>query len=530
MTRPLHPSKWVLAIAACVVPLFARVALGAPKDAAAQKLRQQAIYTDYLATNFAAAENKLTQALAACGDGADCDRAVRARLQCDLASVFFGDRKPDDARAHFLLALEEDPNVALDKDLSSAELQRFFAAAKSAGPAASPAAPALAPAADEGITHAPPSSQTLLTALPIYAELPPGLDPPKVIVRFNAPSVQRWKTVQLRKMASGWGGEIACTDVGDSVGDLKYFIQAIDENGVVASSGRLLEPHVVRIVQSLEGDAPHLPGQPPPAPCAAKTDCPPGFPGCHAEAEKTSCVSDDECSPGQACRSGLCEDTGEPVPEVDAPFKRNWVSVAFQADLLLVPAQNDACAGGTGYTCFDSSGNYDARYIPLPGADDIVTGGAAMATMRVLLGYDRVFGQNVTAGARAGFAFNGGPQRPGGAAFLPVHAEARGAYWFGHNPFGRSGFRFFGFAGVGMAEVDASVAVDTFKSSAAVKAGSSDNWSAWKKTGQGFAEVGPGVMYAVTPNSGVLVEAKAMAMFPTSAFGIGVQLGYSLGL
>jgi hypothetical protein len=72
--------------------------------------------------------------------------------------------------------------------------------------------------------------------------------------------------------------------------------------------------------------------------------------------------------------------------------------------------------------------------------------------------------------------------------------------------------------------------VDTFKTSAAVKANSSDNWSAWKKTGQGFVEAGPGAMYAVTPNSGVILEAKAMAMFPTSAFGFGVQLGYALGL
>ncbi len=509
--------------------LLARSAAAAPKDAAALKLREQAIYIDYLATNFAAAEGKLAQALASCGDGADCLPTVRARLQCDLASVLFGDQKLEDARTHFALALKEDPNVKIDKDLSSPELQRLLASVKDGTTGAAPATPAGASVSDEDITHQAPAAQTVLTPLPIYVELPQGLEPGKVIVRFNAPSLQQWKTVQLRKMGSGWGGEIPCTDVGDSVGDLKYFIQASDENGVIASSGRILRPHVVHIVQQLQGDAPHLPDQPPPSQCAAKSDCPPGFPGCQNEAGKASCESDDECSPGQACKAGLCEDTGEAVPVIDAPFKKYWVSVAFQYDVLLVPAQNDACAGGTGYTCFGSDGSYDAK-IPLPGADDIVTGGAAPATMRVLLGLDRVLGQNFTAGVRAGFAFNGGPQRPGGAAFLPVHAEVRGAYWLGHNPFGRSGFRFFGFAGLGMAEVDASVPVDTFQSAAAVKTGASDNWSAWKKTGQGFAELGPGVMYAVTPNSGVLLEAKAMAMFPTSAFGGGLQVGYALGL
>jgi hypothetical protein len=37
-------------------------------------------------------------------------------------------------------------------------------------------------------------------------------------------------------------------------------------------------------------------------------------------------------------------------------------------------------------------------------------------------------------------------------------------------------------------------------------------------------------MYAFTPNSGLVLEAKAMEMFPTVATGIGAQLGYVIGL
>jgi hypothetical protein len=133
-------------------------------------------------------------------------------------------------------------------------------------------------------------------------------------------------------------------------------------------------------------------------------------------------------------------------------------------------------------------------------------------------------------GARLGYAFNGGPQRSGAAAFLPVHAEARGAYWFGHDPLAKSGMRFFVLAGVGVAEVDASVPVDTYSTVMAYRAGQSSNYSAWKKTGQGFGEVGLGAMFALTPNTGIQAELKGMELFPTPGTAAGLQIGYTLGL
>jgi hypothetical protein len=288
-----------------------------------------------------------------------------------------------------------------------------------------------------------------------------------------------------------------------------------------------VSPHVVHIVLQLEGEPPHLPDQPPPARCTQKTDCPPGFPGCHDESAKTACVSDEEC-PSRACTAGFCEPQAT-TPVADAPYKENWFSLAFQADLLALPAASNACQGGTGYTCFDSGGKYYSG-IPLTGADDVVTGGVALATMRVLVGYDRAVTQNLLLGGRFGVAFNGGPQRPSASAFLPVSIEARGSYWFGHDPLGRSGFRFFVLAGAGAEEVDASVPVDIYASFADYQAKQSQNYNAWKKTGLGFVEIGPGAMYAITPSTGIVLEAKATLLFPTSAAGFGVQLGYAIGL
>jgi hypothetical protein len=379
------------------------------------------------------------------------------------------------------------------------------------------------------MTHKPPAAQAILTPLPLYVELPDGVDAVKVIVRYKALGMTSWKTANLKRTGAGWGGEIPCGDVGDSIGDLKYFVQATDSNGdLVASSGRLVAPHVVHIVGELQGEPPHLPDKDPPARCTQKRDCPPDFPGCHNEAQKVACVSQEDCKPGQECTGGFCTGEAEEPPEVEAPFKQNWLSLAFQADLLLVPTKNDVCAGGTGYTCFSGSQYYNR--MPLPGADDTVNGGPALATMRALIGYDRVFGQNIMAGVRLGYAFNGGPQRTGAAAFLPVHAEARGAYWFGHDPLGKSGMRFFVLGGVGMAEVDASVPVDTYASQMALKNMQSDNFNAWKKSGQGFGELGLGAMFALTPNTGIQAELKGMELFPTPGTAAGLQIGYALGL
>ena len=193
----------------------------------------------------------------------------------------------------------------------------------------------------------------------------------------------------------------------------------------------------------------------------------------------------------------------------------------------MLPSSGRACAGGTGYTCFS-----DAYYgaLPLAGADDVVNGGVRLATKRVLVGYDRAVGADFTLGARLGYAFGGGPQRPGGAPFEPIHAEARASYWLGRHPLARAGFRFFGAVSAGIAEVDASVPVDVYPTLSAYRAGQSQNLSAWKKTGLGFAGLGLGVMYAVTPDSGIVLEARALQMFPTAGTGAALQLGYAIGL
>jgi hypothetical protein len=538
--------SWACVATAAFVVLVARTASAAPNDAEALKLRDQAIDTDYLATNFSAAEEKLQKALAMCKSPADCSHAVHARLLCDLGVIYFMLQKADEGRAQFARALKEDPQLTLDKDLSTTDLQREFAAVKSGKPTSAPVGASTPPSSQGDMAHTPVTSQTLRTPIPIYVELPEGVNPRKVFVRYSAPGSSDWKTLSMTKLGQGYAAEIPCTDVGSTPGELKYFVAAADPSGdVLASSGRLTQPYHVAIVEHLEGDAPRLPGRPPPTACgpgsapalpanadAESTDCPPGFPGCHDTTSTAgSCSTNDDCPDGESCSDGTCKQS-EDADSKHASFKKNWFSVAFQTDALLMPSVSNACAGGTGYTCFGSDGSYYSQF-PLAGADDQVNGGLTLATNRILLGYDRVFGTNVTVGVRAGYALGGGPQRPAGSNFLPVHAEARIAYWLGKTPFARKGFRFYLLGASGLAQVDASVPVDVFADNLSAyesKQLQPQDKRAWKKTGLAFVALGPGAMFAITPSTGIALEAKAMEMFPTPATGFNLQLAYVVGL
>jgi hypothetical protein len=563
--------RFALLASVLSVALFTtRFVAAAPNDAAAQKLRDQAIDQDYLATNYAAAEKKLTDGLSLCKRTSDCSPFIRARLHCDLGVIEFMLHKVDLARTEFATALLEDPNVDLDKDLANTDVQREFAAAKGGGPPppeSAPAAPAQAPTAapapsDDGtaaatdgsqtgaLSHVAPRRQAFRTPLPLYVEVAPDLAATKVIVRYKPVGAGEFKTMQLEKNKKGFAGQIQCADVGGREGELLYYVQALDANGdLVGSSGRSLTPHSVSIVRKLDGEAPHLPGEPPPEACASASaaasasssadttaaadtsDCPPGFPGCHAENEPSSCESRDDCTAGEDCIDRVCKKSGD---DDSGPFKKNWIWFGVQADLLYMPGANPACAGGQGYSCFRSdNGDYFAA-APVANFDDQVLSGFATAPMvRLLIGYDRALGNNFSLGGRLGYTIlGGGPQRPAangndaGASFMPIHLEARAAYWFGAHPFAHKGLRFSLFLSGGLTEVDASQNIDLQTAPGTVPI----FVDAWRKTGTGFVSAGPAFMYAVSRNSGITLEVKPEILFPTFGFAVAGTLGYEIGL
>jgi len=251
------------------------------------------------------------------------------------------------------------------------------------------------------------------------------------------------------------------------------------------------------------------PPAPPPAkePVApvGKEDCPPNFPGCG-----TSGVKETELGPGA----------------------QNWISFGVQLDFMILGATPGACTEGSGYDCFfEPDTYYDQNPIDrLNGQDgNEVAGGFKRATLRLLVGYDRFFGANVGVGVRAGWAFFGGPQAPGGSAFLPFHGEARLTYVFGDRPLANAGLRGFVHVAGGFAQVDAAVPVVVYVSDADFRADKRTPVTAWKKSGFGFAALGGGVMYAVTPNGGPYLDVRLMQMFSLPGTALSPQLGWSQG-
>ena len=71
MRRHLTPPGLLVAVFATVA-LAPRIATAGPNDGTALKLRDDAIFQDYLATNFADAQKKLAQALSLCVQANDC--------------------------------------------------------------------------------------------------------------------------------------------------------------------------------------------------------------------------------------------------------------------------------------------------------------------------------------------------------------------------------------------------------------------------------------------------------------------------
>lgn len=493
-------------------------AVAEPNDQAALDLAKQAIQSDYLGTKFAEAKKKLDQAIALCGPKS-CSNKVVASLHRDLGVVYVGGlNNLEGGKAEFIAALKADSTIELDPDLASEEIQGAFNEAKGAAGGASggsgggssvqpPANPN--PSGSSGqqgdLVHAAAAEQTVMTPVPIYAELPEGVVAAKVVLQYRPFGAEVWKSLEMPKVKNGYGIEVPCFDVGGVTGQLKYFIQAFDgDNNVVSFAGTRNAPIAVAIKLQLDGEPPHLPGQAPPSRCADRADCPPGLPGC-----------------------GKDGDLGPTEPEEPKAFKKNWISFAIQQDWLGISGAKNTCSGGNEYACFDG----ETFYAPVPydKSGGELAGGLSAATTRIMIGYDRVFGKNISAGVRAGFVLGGGPQAPGGAAFVPVHAEARAAYWFGAEPFGKTGLRPYLTIGAGLAQVDAAVKVTVYTTEQDFIADKRTELDAWKKSGLVFFGAGGGAMYAFKPNMGVTAEMRIMQLFGSPGTVIGAAVGYMHG-
>jgi hypothetical protein len=569
------PHPFLLTGLAAFVLLTASHALAAPKDNAALKLDDDAIFNDYLATKFTDAERKLKQAVTLCGRNS-CSPSVLAQVRRDLGIVYVVTGRTDEARAQFAEALRLDPATSLPKDLATPEIQQVFSSAggggggggRGGGGAAPPppeapekpltAAPA-GPDEEEEIEHIPVGEAALWTPLVVFAEMAEGINPSKVQVRYKAFGSPDWKRLEMKKYRRGYGAEIPCSDIGSTPGEMRYYIQALGPSGeVIATNGTRNAPHRVILKDDPADEPRHLPGKPIPEKCKGgmQVDCPPGLPGCQSDRKKppgAECGGDSECQAG-ICLNGQCGGDPDKVPDIkcetDAECgtgksckdgtcigvaKKNWIGFAAQQDVLMLPSAQSVCADSAEYVCFQQDKSYydPEVFRPIASAADEVKGGFAVSTTRVMLSYDRTLGSHIGLGARVGYAFGGGPAVPDGKAFFPAHLEARLSYWFGKNPFSSTSIRPYVVLGGGVAQYDSKVNVQVYEFNTEVGRTNEVvpyNVVAWKRAGTSFVQGGFGVLYPFDFKSGIVAELKVLQAFGASAMGANFQLGYQMGL
>jgi hypothetical protein len=538
-------------------------------------MAEEAINTDYLATNFAAAEKKLRDAAALCGTAA-CSPQVRGRVLRDLGVVLIaGLNRPDDGKKAFAEALQADPELALEKALTTPEIDRIFRSLKG-GPNApagkAGATPAAAVAAGGDMIHTPAAEQMALTPVPIYVELPAGITAVKVVARYKPYGTTEWKTLELRRLGPGYGAEVPCRDVGSTTGDFIYFVQATDAAGdVVSMSGSRAAPNKVPIKNALTGEPPHLPGLVPPAKCTDSADCPPGLPGCPSgkappagKGWGVSCEDDKECNQGLSCKNGVCEtgdksDGEEPkssgrlcdaTPECEAgeictkakvcereavaqKRKRVWLSLNIAQDVSFVGSQPDVCGTPTQlpasqYTCIDQDG-YVYKGVPEaggPGRGNAIKGGPHLATTRIMAGFDYLIADNVTLGVRLGYVLGTAP----GRSLSHLHGEARAAFWFGKDPFATERIRPYLVVAGGLAAIDDKFNVPIVETDLSKGIYPSQTLTGWRRTGGAFAGAGGGAMIPLGTGHGILAELQIKVLFPDVGIAVAPSVGYTLGL
>lgn len=560
-------------VAALFLSTVAVAAPGKPDakvEKAAKALQKKALESDYLATDFAKAQEKLDKAIASCG--ADkCSPALLASLQRDLGTVLVGGNL-DRAKgiAAFAEALKLDPKTEPQKDFRTKEIDAAFAEAKGEKPAEAkkeepkkkPAAAATtsaggAPAGD--FVHTPLVEQVIRTPLPIYVEYGGETEVVRVVARYKGFGMSEFKLLELSKMEGGWGANVPCGDVQQGV--FQYYLQGFSaDNDPVAGAGDRQNTFKVQIRSKIVGDAPHLPNRAPEAQCAEKVDCPPGLPGCGGKTgpigdptrdepitglkDGAACDADSQCEAGVCSKDGVC---GEPA----GAYPKYWIGVGASVNLSFVPSQSQVCTLNSkdnlrplaeNFYCTESNGNdFPSRAnnnenatIDANQKGNSVQGGAALAGIPVYLSFDYAISKSLLAGVRLGYVFGSYSGTAAGEdskrfALAPLHAELRGTYILGKDGIMHKGVAPYLMAGLGATTADAgvSVSVKTNTASGAVNRSA----TAYFLGGPLLVGVGGGGRFALGPKAGLLVGVKAQAalgngFLPMITPDLGLQMGF----
>lgn len=470
--------------------------------------------SDYLATNYVAAATRLQKALRVCG-AKRCTPGTKAALLRDLGTMQFRNGDIGAAKKSWAEALAVQADITLNPDYDTPDLHAAFDEARGG-------TGALGEQPSGDFAHTPAGEQRVNTPLPVYVEYAGSGGVVRVVVKYEGAAMSDWGKVDLHRSGSGWGGQIPCNAV--TKGVMRYWVQGFDDGGdPVASSGDPKHPYTVTIKDDIEGDAPHLPGQPAPKSCGEDTECPPGLPGCAPEEE----------SKGGETEAPAEESNEKPEPGAYAHW---WFGITGALDFLSMPSGQGVCllnqqaqpANSQGYYCTNPDGSDFPSRNPAGAAQNAQLlkagqagnppGGFQPGNVRVMFSFDYAATPSFLVGVRGGYvanAYTGQAAVKDGRAFgADVDLEARGTYLFGERPLANVGFAPMIFAGAGVSEFDGhTTTIVTLVSQQPV--------NAWITDGPFFVVVGGGARYAFSQRA-----AFSLALRVNGAFGNGFLATY----
>jgi hypothetical protein len=548
---------WLLLVVVAILVGSAQARADEKSETAARALQKKAIEDDYLVSEFGRAQEKLERAIAQCA-GDRCSATLRARLRRDLGVVQIGGGIDKERGINnFVEAMRLDSSITLDPDLRTKDLDAAFAEAKKRYARTSGVLYGTGAQPQGDFQHTPVPEQQVRTAVPVYVEYAGPETITRVVVKYRGFGMAEWKSVTLDKTDKGWGGLLPCADM--QVGGALYYLQGINPNNdVVASGGDRNSPYRVPIKADKVAQPPHLPGAAPPTQCADTGDCPPSFPGCKRAAEPLREVGE-ACDEDSECKSNRCDISkcGDANPNAGKKKIRPklWIGLAGSVDYTFVPGTDDACKltdetfprndknyyctreDGTDYPSRDEAtfkAENDSIILTKDRGSDKVTGGGAFGNVRPMLTVDYALTANLLLGARLGVVLNTysglAAGQDGNRFTLPIHAEARATYFFGHDALYRDDFVPYVFGGLGAARFETRIPAQTIerKPGAAPVA---HNVDAWHLAGPAFVSVGGGARWLVSPNFALTFGVRgSLAFLHAFAPSIGPEIGGQLGL
>ncbi|MGO8997326.1 MAG: hypothetical protein ACLQVI_28760 [Polyangiaceae bacterium] len=528
---------WLALFALALVALAPRAAFAQDRriEVAAKEAMRRA-RADFSAADYDGGLARLLKATRACGT-IRCSAPTRAALLRDTGVMQVRRGNGGKAAQLFVEALQVDKRVEIPPVYDVPDVRGAWnAALEESNSEATPQ-----PTGD--FTHTPAPEQAVSTPLPIYVEYGGSDQVASVIAKYRAVDATDWKRVNLVRSGRGFGGMIPCADV--KLGVMRYYIQGFDSGGSPnALSGDPKHPFHVAIRKALVGSPPSLPGQPPPATCAAG-EATAAVPPAEKPPEEgpAQCIDDSQCN-GGVCTNGRCAEP-EHREESRTNYAHVWVGVSLSVDVVVLPGASDVCKltptalpeNSAGYYCTNPDGSDYPSRASTTENNALAAGNAGQAPsslvfgdIRVLASFDYAFTSNLLVGARFGAVLNGYSgtvaAKNGRAFGEPIHAELRGTYVFGKNALAHSGFSPMLFVGGGIAQYDASENIIVTQTGI-------PGWlpkTAWLTSGPGFVGVGGGVRYQfsqrVAFNAALKLDAAFGANGVLPSFGPEIALQY----